>query len=394
MIQVVAPRENSAIALGGGLGQRLLPAPGLHHDVARQVRMQHLVPADQDLAALLEQFLHALVEISLDGVRVLQVVLFRKRLHARRGVPLFGHHFIAADVEIRVREERRHLLKKGVEERVGFFAARVERVLIHAPFAPDLIRPRVGPQFRIPHQPCRRMAGDVEFRHHANAAVARVGHHAADLVLGVEQAVGALLMQFGETLALHAETLVLGEVPVKHVELHGSHRVQIALHHFERHPMARRIHHQPAPGKAWFVLDVDGRDLEAVLGQRDELPERLQAVQRAGTRWRLEQGALAGHIQRVGFVLAERRVVAARARALDAQFGCGVLEPEHGDPRLPGETHHEASDGRLQPGVRRAHQRRLERGIQGKLARGGPHRDGQRHQRGRRRERRGDQCDG
>src|ERR1019366_1264537 len=63
------------------------------------------------------------------------------------------------------------------------------------------------------------------------------------------------------------------------------------------------------------------------------------------TSWRLEQGAVAGHVQRVGFVLAERRVVVARGRARDTQFGCGVLEPEHGDARLARETYDEASDG-------------------------------------------------
>ena len=56
-------RENAAIALPRGVGQRLLPAPGLNHGIARQAGRQHFVPADHDLAVLLQQCLHALIEV-------------------------------------------------------------------------------------------------------------------------------------------------------------------------------------------------------------------------------------------------------------------------------------------------------------------------------------------
>ena len=238
------------------------------------------------------------------------------------------------------------------------------------------------------------MAGNVELRHHADAAVARVGHDVADLVLRVVEAVGALLVQLGEALALHAEALVVGEVPVEDVELHGGHGVEIALHHFERHPVARGIHHQAAPGKARLVFDVNGGDFEAIRAERDQLREGLEAVQRAGAGGRLERGALGGDVERVGFVFAERGIVVAGRRAFHAQLGRGVLQAEHGNAGLAGEPHHEAADGGFQAGVRRADERSLEGVVDRQFAGGGPHGGGQRHQRGRRRERRGEQGEG
>ena len=87
----------------------LLPAPGLDHDVLRQVGLQDFVPADHDLAVLLQQLLHALVEVRLQPVRCLQVVLLANAWMRADCVPLLAVDFVAADVEVRVGEERRHL---------------------------------------------------------------------------------------------------------------------------------------------------------------------------------------------------------------------------------------------------------------------------------------------
>ena len=46
---------------------------------------------------------------------------------------------------------------------------------------------------------------------------------------------------------------------MKDIQLHRGHAVEIALDHFDGHPMPRNIQMQPAPGKAGVVLDVDDR---------------------------------------------------------------------------------------------------------------------------------------
>ncbi len=73
------------------------------------------------------------------------------------------------------------------------------------------------------------MARDIEFRHNANTALAGICDDFASLLLRVEEAVGAHSGQLGEDLALDAEALIVGQVPVEDVELYGGHSVERAL---------------------------------------------------------------------------------------------------------------------------------------------------------------------
>ena len=57
-------------------------------------------------------------------------------------------------------------------------------------------------------------------------------------VLRVEMPVGAELLKLREALAFDAKALIVGKMPVQHVELHRGHCVQVALDHFDRHPVA------------------------------------------------------------------------------------------------------------------------------------------------------------
>ena len=54
------------------------------------------------------------------------------------------------------------------------------------------------------------MAGHVEFRHHADAAIVRVGNQVTDLFLRVVHPVGAITGQLGKNLAFRAESLIVG----------------------------------------------------------------------------------------------------------------------------------------------------------------------------------------
>ena len=89
-------------------------------------------------------------------------------------------------------------------------------------------------------------------------------------------------MEFGVALALDAEALVVGEVPVEDVQLDRGHGVEIALDHFDRHPVARHIEHQAAPGEARLVFDVDGGRFEAIGAERDQLRKGRESVKGAG----------------------------------------------------------------------------------------------------------------
>ena len=58
-IDIVAGREDTAIALARCLGERFLSAPGLDDDVLRRVGLKDFIPADVIFAALGDELLHA-----------------------------------------------------------------------------------------------------------------------------------------------------------------------------------------------------------------------------------------------------------------------------------------------------------------------------------------------
>ena len=64
-------------------------------------------------------------------------------------------------------------------------------------------------------------------------------------------------MKFGKFAALRAETLVIGNVPVENVHLHGFHTIQVALEDFDGNEMAARVNQQAAPGETRLILDVN-----------------------------------------------------------------------------------------------------------------------------------------
>ena len=223
------------------------------------------------------------------------------------------------------------------------------------------------------------MAGDVELRDHADAAGGCVGHHFAHLVLRIVIAVRPGLLQLGIELALGAEALVVGKVPVKYVELHGGHGVEIALDHREGQKMARAIEHQSAPGEARLVGDVGRGRLEAPGSGLDQLQKGLQPVQRAGHRGRLEVRARWGDVQLVTLVLAQHRRGGAR-RAGDAQ-GRGGARGRGKNAGLKGHARQEALHCGRQAGV--GIRRDSEGGVDGKRAGGEVHLGGHGHQGGR-----------
>ena len=149
------------------------------------------------------------------------------------------------------------------------------------------------------------MAGHVEFGDDADAAVARVGDDLADLVLRVEIAVGAHLLQLRKSLAFDAEALIVGEVPVEYVELHGGHGVEIALDHGHGHPVAGDIELKAAPGEARHVRDGHGRYDVAARAGLYELKKCLEAMQDAERIERFEPGALRVDGEFVALVFAE-----------------------------------------------------------------------------------------
>ena len=61
-------------------------------------------------------------------------------------------------------------------------------------------------------------------------------------------------VSLGNYLALDAESLIVGKMPVQHVHFHRGHTVKIALEHVDGNEVAADVDHRAAPGKAWLNL--------------------------------------------------------------------------------------------------------------------------------------------
>ncbi len=139
------------------------------------------------------------VEVGLQVVVGLHVTGVHEGHDAVGGLPVGSVDLVAADVEVVVGEESGHLADEGGRGscrglRVGSMRGRRFRTCGQSRRALD----------RCANCGCRRatgdVAGDVELGDDADAAVAGVVEDAADLILSVEQAVGALCGSLGKRL--------------------------------------------------------------------------------------------------------------------------------------------------------------------------------------------------
>jgi len=188
---------------------------------------------------------------------------FLERLNLRIGIPLFAVHLVATDVEIVVGEKLGHLADEIIKKLVDLLVRRVHCRIEDSPPALDSVRPFSAGQLGMADEPRGAVTRHIEFRHHADAAISGVSNQVANLVLRVVEGVGTQFVELWIFPALHAKTLILREVPVKNVHLHGFHAVDVPANDIERNEMACGIDHQTAPRKTRLVLNLERRRGEA-----------------------------------------------------------------------------------------------------------------------------------
>ena len=304
-IEVVRSGEYSLKALLRSLRERGFAAPGLDDNVARKGRVENFVPADHVLVKVGENLEDARVEVSLEVRVVFELMRVHESEDARVGLPVGRGGFVTADVDVGVGKDGGHLAEEAGDEAVGLFARGVEGIRSNAELAADGCGRGAAGEFRIGYLPCGAVAGHLELRYDADAAVARVLDDLARILLGVEEVVGAEAGEFGIELALDAEALIFGEVPVEDVELDGGHAVEGALDDVHRLEVAATVDHEAAPGKPGRIVDRDDGEYIVIAGGLGELNERFQAVHRSYYRigFNIDTGGCDG--KRVGLVLGD-----------------------------------------------------------------------------------------
>src|SRR5579864_3023618 len=134
-------------------------------------------------------------------------------------------------MKIRVGKQPGHLADETIQKRIDIFARGVECRLKYAPHALDLKRPRGTGKFGISDQPTGGVAWNIELGHDSDATFRSISHNLAHFGLRIKLAVGTQLLEFRKSLALYPKALVIGKVPVKHIQLGRSHRVDIPLNY-------------------------------------------------------------------------------------------------------------------------------------------------------------------
>ena len=119
LVEIETGRENALVAVLRHLPQRVLPLPGLDQNAFRQVGMIDLIPADHLPVMLLKDRFQPAVEIRLQRVAVRQPVVAHEVLDRGVRFPLAVVDLIAADMQIRIGEDRRQFADHRVSKGVG-----------------------------------------------------------------------------------------------------------------------------------------------------------------------------------------------------------------------------------------------------------------------------------
>ncbi len=198
-----------------------------------------------------------------------------------------------------------HVLDKGDTLGPG-----IEQIRIDSPIVAHHRPVTEHAHFGIGRDECLRMAGQVDLGNDRDAAVGGVAHQRAQFGLGVEAAdarrrrrptrAGPLspradLGQLGKALDLEAPALVVGEVQVERVELHRRHLVDDPVERGQRLEVPRGIDHQPTPGKARRIANVEQRHRDRTATRAvgaEQLRQRHRAIDQAGMRRRGDADAV------------------------------------------------------------------------------------------------------
>src|SRR5579872_4141853 len=173
--------------------------------------------------------LHPRVEVRLKVLIGLHPVGAHERLNTWIRIPLLPVNLVTANMEKLIRKKFAHLPDEGVEKLIGSLLGWIHCRIEDAPLAFNLIGSGSAGQLRIANKPGHAVPGHVELWNYANSAVPRVSDQVAYFILRVKQAIRAKLLQLGKFLALDAKALIVRKMPMKYVELHRRHAVEIAF---------------------------------------------------------------------------------------------------------------------------------------------------------------------
>ena len=230
-----------------------------------------------------------------------------QRLASRALLPSLRGCLVAADMYYLrgedVHDFRQHVLHKLIYP----FVAHAEHILIYSPVVANLIRASRTSQFRIAGQCCQHVSGHVYLRNNGDMAGLGIGHYFAGFLLSIVATVGDMVVDVGvgtdyrsatlrtygnqlwPPLYLDAPSLVVGEVPVKHIHVMQSQQVDVLLYEFHCEEVSRTVEVHAAPCEPRGIGD-NHRIHDGALA--DSLPQRLNAIEYSCRRTALDGDAI------------------------------------------------------------------------------------------------------
>ena len=290
---------------------------------------------------------------------------------------LVGRHLldlVAGNVDVRPRRHRRQFPDHVVEEleRDVFFEAEVAE----ADVDPGVERRRdtIAGELGIRRQGRVAVARHLDLWDHHHEPVARVGDDLGVVGLRVEAAgaaadggAPAVARQVGPRRDVDPPALVVREVQVQAVHLVHRREVYVPLHVGYGKEVPRHIEEDAAPLVPRPVGDAAGRHRDGkrpraaqLDGPRQQLPQRLRAVEDAGRRGGCDADAV-GADGKVVAVAGERRAGWHDLEA-DRAGGCWSGDVANGDGRIERRPKETGEVGRQSPQVRVAG-RHLDDGV-------------------------------
>ena len=192
-------------------------------------------------------------------------------------------------------EQRGHFGEHLVHKFIHLFVCRVQGIFdqhfklpVPVPFGKGGARVHefrflVHRELRVSRQCRHAVSRQVDFGDDGDVSLSRILYHIPDLFLGIESAVGGLFYRFrvgpavaepsvpfntrrphlcqsGKGLDLDPPSLVIGQVPVKHIEFVLPHPVNEGLDLFHGEKMAAHVQHQSTPFKTGIIHHPASRD--------------------------------------------------------------------------------------------------------------------------------------
>lgn len=251
-------------------------------------------------------------------------------------------------MHIGIGEETGHLAEEALDELVSLLAGRIKSEVGDAELAADRIGGAIAGKLRVSDEPRRAVARHLKLRHDANTACASIADNLGDILLGVVEAIRPHDGELREELAIDAEALVLGKMPVEDVELDCGHAVERTFEHIHRFEVASAVNHEAPPWEAWRIADGDSGQFVFAPRGLHQLHKRLQAANGSDDGSSLEVNSGGRDRKRIGLVFVDRLNLFARSlhrnRQLAASSCRGGLLCERKPCLLP-ELPHTLVDG-------------------------------------------------